>query len=96
MSKQFLSGLEETIARFASLILSVLFFSIYIVAVEQVSLDWKSASLALAFFWFVYELIAFILFTVFKFFGDKNSSNSGDSNSNKSDPIEISDNNSTL
>jgi hypothetical protein len=75
MTKQFLSGLEETIARFGSLVLTVLLFSIYIVAVEQITFDWRSGSISLAFFWFVYELIAFILFTMFKFFGEKNQSN---------------------
>ncbi len=65
---KFLAGLEEGFARIIALVLTLIFFLIYTAAVEQVTLNWLQALAWLGLFWFVYEVISFLLFSVFTFF----------------------------
>ncbi len=67
-NSKFLAGLEEGFARIISLILTLIFFLIYVVAVEEVVLNWLQALAWLGLFWLVYEVISLLLFSVFVFF----------------------------
>jgi hypothetical protein len=62
----FLSGMEEAVARFLSLIVSLIFFSINLLSKtpQQIALDWKDLMIYLGVFWLVYEFCAFFLFLV--------------------------------
>jgi energy-converting hydrogenase Eha subunit H len=62
----FLSGMEEAVARFLSLIVSLIFFSINLLSKtpQQIELDWKNLMIYLGIFWLVYEFCAFFLFLV--------------------------------
>ena len=70
-NKQFLTGLEETIARIVSLILTLAFFALYFGNKTPISFDWYSLIGVLAIFWLVYEALAYILFLVFSFFSER-------------------------
>ena len=71
-TKSFFSSLEEIFARFFSLILSVLFFAIYVIAAgNKVELNVVGILQTTLVFWLIYETISFILFTVFKFFASR-------------------------
>jgi hypothetical protein len=70
--KSFLSGLEEVVARFAGLILTLLFFIIYATSRTTITLDWYGLSAHLIIFWLIYELISYILFIIFRFFSKNN------------------------
>lgn len=71
----FFAGLEEIIARLLGAIITLAFFLIYIVAVNQITLDWVQTFVLLTIFWLTYEVVSLILFSVFSFFAKaKNSS----------------------
>ena len=66
MSKSFYTGFEEMVSRFVSLVLSLSFFSIYILAKStDLLLDWNKLTIHLLVFWFVYEVLSYILFIIF-------------------------------
>lgn len=69
-SKSFIAGLEELVARVVSLVLSILFFTVYTYATGVLSVNWQSMVTYLLLFWLLYEALSFILYTIFKFFGD--------------------------
>ena len=59
--------MEETVGRFLSFFATLVFFSIYILSKEGNILppfDWSKLMIHLAIFWFVYELIGYVLFMV--------------------------------
>lgn len=64
----FIAGMEEAVARIAGLLLSVIFFIIFVTARETITLDWMDAAGALLLFWFVYELISYGLYILFSYF----------------------------
>jgi hypothetical protein len=67
MIKNYFSGMEETVGRFLSFFATLVFFSIYILSKEGniiPNLDWSKLMIHLAIFWFVYELLGYILFMV--------------------------------
>jgi hypothetical protein len=66
MSKNYISGFEETVSRFLALIATVAFFSIYILSkdIAKVNLDWNGLTTHLVVFWFVYEFVGYILFII--------------------------------
>jgi hypothetical protein len=82
MEKQsnFYAGLEEGIARILGLIITVIFFIIYITASEKIEIDWYTGTGMLVLFWLIYEAISLVLFIMFSFFGknklDKEKKNS--------------------
>jgi hypothetical protein len=67
----FFAGSEEVVARFVSLIITIIGFGIYSLSKDQNGLQWNSLLALLGIFWFVYELSALILFTLFRFFVGK-------------------------
>jgi predicted membrane protein len=68
INKAFFAGSEEVIARLVSLFISLLFFAIYMVAKVSVVIDMYRLLTFLSIFWVVYEILAYILFMIFKFF----------------------------
>ena len=74
LPQNFLAGLEETIARFISLILTLTFYGLYFGSKTPVLFDWYTLIGILALFWLVYEALAYLLFVVFNFFS-KNKNN---------------------
>ena len=68
--------MEETVARFISFFATLVFFSIYILSKDNNTLvfDWSKLMIHLAIFWFVYELIGYILFMVLLQFSKNKSS----------------------
>lgn len=66
--KNFISGLEEMIARFVALIISIACFTIYASARGTLSLDPSGLAGIIGLFWLLYEIIAYILFIIFSFF----------------------------
>jgi uncharacterized membrane protein len=77
LPQNFLAGLEETIARIISLILTLTFYGLYFGSKTPVLFDWYTLIGILALFWLVYEALAYLLFVVFNFFS-KNKNNSDD------------------
>ncbi len=77
--KHFLDGLEETIARIVSLLLSLTFFALYFGGKAPVFTDWYGLIGVLALFWLVYESVSYLLYIVFNFFSAKSGK---DDNSN--------------
>lgn len=71
-TKNFLDGLEETIARIVSLVITLTFFGLFYGSKTPVSLDWYSLIGVLALFWLVYESVSYLLYVVFNFFSSKN------------------------
>ena len=65
--KSFYSGFEEVVSRLISLILSMVFFSIYITAKDAkvIILDLPKMLVFLGIFWLTYEVVSAILFFVF-------------------------------
>ncbi|NJL96483.1 hypothetical protein HC766_04800 [Candidatus Gracilibacteria bacterium] len=68
----FFAGSEEVIARFASLIVTVIGFSVFFIASDNMSFLWYEIAYLLAIFWFIYELVALIMFTLFRYFSSNN------------------------
>jgi hypothetical protein len=66
MFKNYFAGMEETVGRFLSFFATLVFFSIYILSKDTnvLILDWSKLMIHLAIFWFVYELIGYILFLI--------------------------------
>lgn len=64
----FFAGLEEVFARLLGVVIAFVFFLIYIVAVNQIVLDWVKSLIMLVIFWLTYETLSLILFSVFSFF----------------------------
>jgi hypothetical protein len=66
MIKNYFAGMEETVGRFLSFFATLVFFSIYILSKDTntLTLDWSKLMIHLAIFWFVYELIGYILFLI--------------------------------
>jgi|GEM_PF-5483837 len=69
--KEFISGLEEVVARTVSLVITMLIFIAYILGNPFVVPRWQEIALFLLGFWFAYEIIGYILFMLFKFFANK-------------------------
>ncbi len=67
----FFAGSEEIIARFSSLFVSLAIFSVYFISRGDVNFVWYELVWVIAIFWFVYELLAFVLFSLFRFFSKK-------------------------
>ena len=67
MIKNYFAGMEETVGRFLSFFATLVFFSIYILSKEprqELALDWSKLMIHLTIFWFVYELIGYILLLI--------------------------------
>jgi hypothetical protein len=66
MIKNYFAGMEETVGRFLSFFATLVFFSIYILSKDTntLLLDWSKLMIHLTIFWFVYELIGYILFLI--------------------------------
>lgn len=77
MNNSFIAGLEELVARIISLILSILFFAVYSLAVGDITVNWTSIVSYMLIFWVVYEGLAYILYLIFKFFGGNNKPGDG-------------------
>lgn len=69
--KEFISGLEEAVARMASLVTTLLISIAYTLGNPFNQPKWQEIALFLVGFWFTYEVISYILFTLFKFFSTK-------------------------
>jgi hypothetical protein len=67
MSKSFYSGFEEVVSRLISLIITMVFFSIYIFAKSDnlILLDWSKMLAFLGIFWLTAEVLSAILHFVF-------------------------------
>jgi hypothetical protein len=81
MFKNYFAGMEETVGRFLSFFATLVFFSIYILSKDKdnysLSLDWSRLMIHLAIFWFVYELIGYILFLILMQFSKNKTKQSG-------------------
>lgn len=66
--RSFFAGQAEIIARLSGLLVITLFFVIYILGVNQVTLDWTGVVKSLAFFWFLYEITSLIFYQLFQYF----------------------------
>jgi hypothetical protein len=66
MIKNYFAGMEETVGRFLSFFATLVFFSIYILSKDTntLTLDWSKLMIHLTIFWFVYELISYVLFLI--------------------------------
>ena len=66
MIKNYFAGMEETVGRFLSFFATLVFFSIYILSKDTntLTLDWSKLMIHLTIFWFVYELIGYVLFLI--------------------------------
>lgn len=85
----FFAGMEEAVARFLSLIVSLIFFSINILSQNPQTLffDWKNLMIYLAIFWLVYEFCAYFLFLVLiQFSKNKNLQKELDKKQNEEKP----------
>jgi len=72
----FFAGLEEFIARLCSFLITVLFFTVYVIASgNSLFLDWFKLLGFLALFWSLYEFIGFLLFVAFRFFAQNKATN---------------------
>jgi hypothetical protein len=60
----YFAGAEEAVGRLLSFIVSLAFFSIYILSKTTVLLDWSGLLVHLAIFWLVYEVVSLVLFFV--------------------------------
>jgi hypothetical protein len=69
--KNFFAGLEEIFARLLGLALTLIFFLIYVIAVDELALGWQQALVVLGIFWLVYETVSLVLFSVFRFFSNQ-------------------------
>ena len=69
--KEFLSGLEEVVARIVSLVITMLISIAYTLGNPFNQPKWQEIALFLLGFWFAYEIIGYILFTLFRFFASK-------------------------
>lgn len=67
---KFFAGQEEVFARICSMILSMLFFVIYVVASVSIVVDYKSVTIFLLVFWVIYESLSLILFQLFNHFSN--------------------------
>ena len=70
-SNSFFAGIEEVASRALSLILSVLLFSVYALAKEDLYFEIASVAGSLVLFWLVYETLAYVFFLVFNYFSNK-------------------------
>jgi hypothetical protein len=73
MNKNFFAGLEEVTSRLISLVITSAFFLVYISAKpnQEILINWTQLLIILSVFWLVYELLGYLLFTAFNYFGDK-------------------------
>lgn len=69
-NQSFFAGQEEVLARISSLVISTIFFLIFIIAREQINLNYQSAIIFISIFWVVYESLALILFQLFSHFAN--------------------------
>ena len=76
-NRSFISGLEELVARIVSLALSLVFFVVYVYAAEELVINWQSVISFLLIFWLIYETLAYLLYIIFRFFGDNTKTGSG-------------------
>ena len=63
--------MEEVLSRLISLVVSVAFFAIFVLAKpdQTINLNTKDLSIWLIMFWFIYECIGFLLHSLFIYFG---------------------------
>lgn len=83
--KEFISGLEEIVARMVALVITMLIFIAYTLGNPFIQPRWQEIALFLLGFWFAYEIIGYILFMLFKFFANKQAQVMESKNS---DPLE--------
>lgn len=71
MVKDFFAGLEEVASRLLSLVFTIVFFLIYILARsnQEMTVNWYKMFVILGLFWLVYETLGYVLFSIFKYFG---------------------------
>lgn len=68
-NSNFLSGLEELVARFIALVLTTAIFSVYVAGRnEPISLDATKMVLLLLLYWFGYEVVSFVFFMILRRF----------------------------
>jgi hypothetical protein len=77
MNNSFIAGLEELVARIVSLFFSVVFFVVFTYASGEITITWQSLISYLLIFWLIYESLSYILYLIFKFFGDNNKDKDG-------------------
>lgn len=72
--QSYLAGMQEVIGKTASFALTTLFFVIYAFAkndnqsVKSINLDTLGVFAYLALFWFIYEVITFVMYLLFSMF----------------------------
>lgn len=68
-TNQFIAGMEEAVARLVSLALLLVFVLIFSLAKsENIVLGWQQVLFYVLILWLVYEVLAYILYSVFSFF----------------------------
>jgi predicted membrane protein len=73
MNKNFFTGLEEVASRLISLVITSAFFLVYISAKtnQEILVNWTHLLLILSIFWLVYELLGYLFFMIFNYFGNQ-------------------------
>ena len=69
--QDFISGLEEIVARLVALVTTMLITIAYTLGNPFNQPKWQEIALFVLGFWFAYEVIGYILFRLFKFFAAK-------------------------
>ncbi len=68
--KKYFGGLEGIIAKLVSLIITVVFFAIYNLTSDKLEASWFELTGILLLFWLIYEILGYVLFLFFVFFGN--------------------------
>lgn len=70
MSKTQYTSVTETVARILSLLITLLYFSIYILSkdIQSIKLEWSPLMVHLTIFWISYEVFSFCLFILLQQF----------------------------
>jgi hypothetical protein len=82
-SKSFFAGQEEIFGRLLGCLITLVFFLIFILAKESITLKWQELTFTLLIFWFVYEFLSLVFYQMFYFFGKKDDSFKADDKINK-------------
>ena len=64
----YFGGLEGFAAKLVSLVITLVFFSIYTAAAKGFESSWFELTGILTLFWVIYEILGYILFVFFNFF----------------------------
>lgn len=69
-NKSFFAGMEEVLARICSLVLTLVFFLIFILTRGELEVEWRTLSVILLIFWLVYEILSLMFFNAFRYFSN--------------------------